>query len=747
MTTKPTQFAPTATAKPTVSAPTMAPKIEQTVKSEQIKPATEAPTVSIPPEGSTTGPTTTISAPKISTSVAPPPPHNQQQAQISDTFPTPDPVATTRKEANDGAPLNWAEIEAKYKRDIEILTESAEMATIDKEIAEEKLDNCERELQTIKDQLAEASLQIEMMKREHQMDQPVGAGSSESTVTVLQLQKVEEQNELLKQAIVKLRDISTKDKQALEDLQIEHEEVQEKLLDLEEREQKYLEQIKVFQEQIDISHSAQEMVEKLTQQKTALEDALKEKDEELDTMEKLRDLNDQIIENARINEIELTGELDKLRSEYSALTIKRRDMEDYLSDQERSLSKLKEENRVLVEQIARLRDQFKEGESIEQQKHQIENVAYKLNFSESKMAEKEAEIARYRRNLAEVEEQMNNLSLITKEQSAKIDELKIQNDTQTSEISELQRALKKKMEEVSELEIRRDMAEKKLQSLQKDSETKVANLTRIIETMKGVEVQHEEEIQRWMDDYEEIEKDRRQLREQLNKSNRSLERSMQAGNNSMAHDASLASLGISFQTAASSPGDHTHHHHHHSQHHQSQREQQHQQADPNISLNLQSSSRSTSICSTAGPVRQMSFGPDMDDSILISKLKDLSTAFDRVNRKNYELEMELAFRELDNKIPPYNGSQVSQYYDIDRARGIQTEIQKLKREIRAAMINQKICPRSRQITSVLRSERFNNSKLALKFQALENEATALMSSSTLARSRPKMPLLQSTPVK
>lgn len=640
------------------------------------------------------------------------------------------------QKSSSGAIENWAELEAKYKQDIEALTESTEMATIEKEIAEEKLDTCERELQELKDKFAEATLQIDNLRRE-QSDQSMGAGATESTVTVMQLQKVEEQNELLKQALIKLRDISAKDKQTLEDLQIEREELQVKVLDLEEKEHKYLEQIKVFGEQIDNNQSAQEMVEKLTQQKTELEDKLKEMIDDIDCMEKLRDLNEQLLESARENEIELTGQIDQLRVQCAELSHKRRDLEEYLTDQERTVTKLKDENRIITEQLNRLNDRFKEGQSIEQQKHQIENVAYKLNFSESKMAEKESEIARYKRNLVEMEEQMNNLSLITKEQSASLDELKKEYEAKVSENSELQRALKKKMEEVSELEIRRDMAEKKVQSLQKDKETKVGILTRQIETMKGIEIQHEEDMKRLMEDNEIIERERRELRDQLNRSARSIERTMQTGGNiSMvtAQDTSLASLGISFQSGPSNQASPI-------------------QTQQVPSLNqCQIAAGNQQILpgpiASAGHARRLfESAPEADDTLFLSRIKHLSAAFDHLARKNYDLELELAVHELDGKVPPYNGSSLSSVYDIDRAKSIQLEVKRVKKEMRATIINQQICTKSRNVISQARNDQFNIAKLAMKCQALENEASALISNSKLAITRQDAPLLHSTPVR
>lgn len=652
------------------------------------------------------------------------------------------------------APPNWVELESKYKQDIESLTESTEMATIEKEIAEEKLDSCEKELKEIKDRLAEALARIESFgagdNHDRAVNISVGQKLVDPTVTVLQLQKVEEQNELLKQALIRLRDISTMDKQALEELQLEHDSLQLKALDLEEKEQKYLEQIKIYEEQIDVSQSAQEMVEKLTQQKSELEDKLKEMIDDMDCMEKLRDLNEQLLETARENEIELTGELDQMRMQLGEMNSKRRDLEDYLLDKERDLSKLREENRELQDRINNLMDQFKEGQSIEQQKHQIENVAYKLNFSESKMAEKETELNRYKRNLSEMEEQMNNLSIITKEQSSQIDELKMQLDAKISENSELQRALKKRMEEVSELEIRREMAEKKVVSLQRDMDTKMTNLNRTIETMKGIEVQHEEEIKRLMEDNELIERERRDLRDQLNKSNRSLERSMQSGTNiscSMvtAQDISLASLGITYPTSNSNQASPIHQSHHQQQHHHIQQTVQ--------SQNSQSSSLGQNSRARDGSLSSMV----IDESPYMSKVKGLSAAFDMVNRRNHRLEMELAINELKNRIPPYKQQQSclisnqTSPCDLHQVRSLQREALKLKRELRSQVINQQICTKPSQVNSQTRNDQFQRARLALRYQILEDEVRNLLSGSReLSSYLPKIhapPMSHSTPIK
>jgi hypothetical protein len=305
------------------------------------------------------------------------------------------------------------------------------------------------------------------------------------------------------------------------------------------------------------------------------------------------------------------------------------------------------------------------------------------------------------------------------------------------------------------------MAEKKLQSIQKDKESKIASLTRQIETMKGKEIQHEEELKRLLEDNDTIERERRELRDQLNRSTRSLERTMQTTNISMvtAQDTSLASLGISLQSSASIQASPVH------ANQQSFGGQTsfiasptsgHVGAGPTSLTGTVSSAPSAStvaaIASPLGPNRRLFASPgmsDMDDTVLLRRIKDLSAAFDLVARKNYDLEIELAYNKLDKNAPPYiaSGSKLTDVYDIDRARVLRMEVNKLKREIRASMINQHICTRSRNVHAQARDGHFNLSKLAMKCHALEQEATSLMSTSNLARLHSGQLMLQSTPVK
>lgn len=650
-------------------------------------------------------------------------------------------------------PPNWQELKAKYEADIEALQETAEMATVEKEIAEEKLDSCQKELQEMRDLLVEATSQIDAIKSAQLIDKDksinddkeesndtstISRGLNESTVTVYQLQKLEEQNENMKQALIHMRDMSARDKKLLDELQAEHEELQEKCIDLEEKVLKFTDQVKIYEEQIDLSAQAQEMIERLTQDKVELGDRIKELCDELDGMEKLRDINDQILESARDNEVELTNELDKLRCQYASLSKTKRDLEDCLTSQERNLIKLREENQNLHQELLQVKGRCVESESIEMQKHQIENVEYKLTFSESKMAEKEAEITRYRRNLASMEEQMDSLVQMTKIQAGQIDELKLNSESLEGEISELKRMLKKKMEETSELTIRKEMVEKKLQTVQEDSDVKIIALNKKLEDIKN---EYEEAFRRQEEDIDNLEIERRELREQLTRNSRTLDRSAMSANVSMvtAQDASFANASVltrqtqlTQQQVLQSPV----------------RQQRKQDSQQDLDLSFESNTagsdeyveQSMQQHKQHQRVERASIFDLVGESALEERIRDLKLSFDVVNKRNYELELKLAVDKLSAKntplLPVTSTNRVvgceelvADSFNLNQVKDLTKRATILKREVRLAMINTCVATKSVSIAHNERRENFEQTKLALKYQSLINEAHKLLSNS------------------
>jgi dynactin 1 len=88
--------------------------------------------------------------------------------------------------------------------------EQLEMATLDKEMAEERAEAAEGELEEVRERLAMVEVELDVIKEERELDGEGGApaaggGDGKNTLAYIQLEK---QNERLKEALVRLRDIS-----------------------------------------------------------------------------------------------------------------------------------------------------------------------------------------------------------------------------------------------------------------------------------------------------------------------------------------------------------------------------------------------------------------------------------------------------------------------------------------------------------------------------------------------------------
>jgi len=147
--------------------------------------------------------------------------------------------AAAEKEAKDAR-----EEQLRHAEEMKDLVETAEMAVIDKEMTENKLEQCQIELDQTKEKLEEVTLDLEILKNEIEEKGTDGAVSS------YQLKQLEQQNERLKDALLKLRDISAQDKNELQSLQKEFDKSQSDCMDLQKLKEKLTTEVAQYEEQI-----------------------------------------------------------------------------------------------------------------------------------------------------------------------------------------------------------------------------------------------------------------------------------------------------------------------------------------------------------------------------------------------------------------------------------------------------------------------------------------------------------------
>uniref|UniRef100_A0A3Q4GJW1 Dynactin subunit 1 n=1 Tax=Neolamprologus brichardi TaxID=32507 RepID=A0A3Q4GJW1_NEOBR len=192
------------------------------------------------------------------------------------------------------------EAKERYMEEMSDTADAIEMATLDKEMAEERAESLQVEVDSLKEKVEELSMDLEILRHEISEKGSDGAASS------YQVKQLEEQNSRLKEALVRMRDLSASEKQEHVKLQKQTEKKNVELETLRTQKEKLQEEVKQaeatideLKEQVDAALGSEEMVETLTERNLDLEEK-----------EAINEMNDELQENARETEMELREQLD-----------------------------------------------------------------------------------------------------------------------------------------------------------------------------------------------------------------------------------------------------------------------------------------------------------------------------------------------------------------------------------------------------------------------------------------------------
>ncbi|KAH8872571.1 Dynactin subunit 1 [Schistosoma japonicum] len=218
----------------------------------------------------------------------------------------------------------------RYRDEVAEMVESVEMATLDKEMAEEKLESLITEIELLKEQVEELTLENQILKEES--EEKGGAvtlaGTADGGPTPLQFKNLEQQNERMKQALVKLRDLANQDKQEITALTKQISSLESEVNQLQTEKERLTKDLKEsveqtieLKEQVDASLGADTMVSQLTQRNLELEEMLEKVKEERNDLETLCEMNDELQENSRETELELREEIERANTQINQLVI------------------------------------------------------------------------------------------------------------------------------------------------------------------------------------------------------------------------------------------------------------------------------------------------------------------------------------------------------------------------------------------------------------------------------------------
>ncbi|XP_045577782.1 dynactin subunit 1 isoform X6 [Salmo salar] len=199
----------------------------------------------------------------------------------------------------------------RYMEEMSDTADAIEMATLDKEMAEERSESLQVEVESLKEKVEELTMDLEIIKHEVEEKGSDGAASS------YHVKQLEEQNSRLKEALVRMRDLSSSEKQEHVKLQKQMEKKNVELETLRTQKEKLQEEMKQaeatvdeLKEQVDAALGAEEMVETLTERNLDLEEKVRELRETVTDLEAINEMNDELQENSRETEMELREQLD-----------------------------------------------------------------------------------------------------------------------------------------------------------------------------------------------------------------------------------------------------------------------------------------------------------------------------------------------------------------------------------------------------------------------------------------------------
>ncbi|CAL7938235.1 unnamed protein product [Xylocopa violacea] len=256
----------------------------------------------------------------------------------------------------------------QFQEEMADLAETVEMATLDKEMAEEKAETLQIELEQLKEKLEEQTLDLEILRTE--VSERATGGGTAGGVSSYEIKQLEQQNNRLRETLVRMRDLSAHEKHEFQKLQKDLDQKKSEILELGRTKEKLSarveemeHQIADLQEQVDAALGAEEMVEVLGEKKMALEEKVAELEEAVSDLEALQDMSDQLAESSKELELELREELDVALGAARDAYRHRDAALETLADRELTITKFRELTHQLQDQCLQLQQRVQSTET------------------------------------------------------------------------------------------------------------------------------------------------------------------------------------------------------------------------------------------------------------------------------------------------------------------------------------------------------------------------------------------------
>ncbi|KAF3766076.1 hypothetical protein M406DRAFT_97457 [Cryphonectria parasitica EP155] len=294
-----------------------------------------------------------------------------------------------------------------------------ELATLDREMAEETAEVLKSEVEALKEKAEELELELEILREENSEYTKGMSPEEKASTNWIQLER---NNERLREALIRLRDLTQQQEEELRgQIKSLEEDVQELSLLKEQNETSQDKlthteaMVEDLRQQLDTALGAEDMIEDLTERNMSQAEQIEELKAIVDDLENLKEVNDELEINHVQNEKEMQEEIDFKDSVIAEQARRAAQQEEALEDMEYTLSRFRELVNNLQGDLQDMKasQAVTEGESekLNSRSRAMEDLTMKLQISAEKAQAKTIDLEMRRLEAQEAEQHLEIIKL------------------------------------------------------------------------------------------------------------------------------------------------------------------------------------------------------------------------------------------------------------------------------------------------------------------------------------------------
>lgn len=298
-----------------------------------------------------------------------------------------------------------------------------ELAALDREMAEETAEVLKVELEALKQKSEELELEVEILREENSEYSKGMSPEERSSANWMQMERT---NERLREALLRLRDITQAHEEELKDQITSLEEDLKELSTVKDdysKAQEKIEQtetaVEDLRQQLDNALGAEDMIEDLTERNMSMSEQVEELKAVIDDLENLKEINDELEANHVQNERELQEELDFRDSVITEQARRAAQQEEALEDKDYTLSRFRELVKTMQNDLEDMKASQSvtdgESEKLNDRSRAMMDLNMKLQMSAAKAQVKTIDLELRRLDAQEAEQHLEVVKLFLPE--------------------------------------------------------------------------------------------------------------------------------------------------------------------------------------------------------------------------------------------------------------------------------------------------------------------------------------------